>query len=318
MVLFPIRLIVKTLLKYRMKRNPEILVINILLPAIIGLMASCGCGGKSDKLEVPDETLVENSAVPGTDAEIPMKEVAVASKTYNVADIADESHIYKREVNRDNCLIVISKREFRLYVYECGKDTLLAASFPVCYAKNPGPKTKEGDMCTPECNDLNNPFSISEINSASTWEHDFGDGRGSLKAYGDWFVRLKLTGALASNRSIGIHGSTNNAASVPGRDSEGCIRLRDADIIAFHDLYAQVGQKVLIKGVGERKLPFEQNAENALGASYVASEVGYKLSSGDQSDSPSPVDNGLNEDEVDDEGEGFVEGDTDAREGEVG
>ena len=102
----------------------------------------------------------------------------------------------------------------------------------------------------------------------------FGDGRGQIKAYGDWFIRLKLTGSLAGNRSIGIHGSTNNEASVPGRDSEGCIRLRDADIITLHDLYAQVGQKVLIKGVGERKLPFEEKAEAALGNKYVAPTAG--------------------------------------------
>ena len=234
------------------------------------------CGGKNDKLEVTDEELTETTSVPGTEAEIPMKEVTVDGKTYNVADITDESHLYKQDVNRDNCLIVISKREFRLYVYECGKDTALVASFPVCYAKRPGPKTKEGDMSTPECNDLNDPIRISELNPASDWEHDFGDGRGQIKAYGDWFIRLKLTGALAGNRSIGIHGSTNNEASVPGRDSEGCIRLRDADIITLHDLYAQVGQKVLIKGVGERKLPFEEKAEKALGEKYVAPTAGRK------------------------------------------
>lgn len=241
------------------------------------------CGRKNDQLEVTDEELTETSIVPGTEAEIPMKELTVDGKTYNVADITDESHLYKQDVNRDNCLIVISKREFRLYVYECGKDTTLVASFPVCYAKRPGPKTKEGDMSTPECNDLNDPIRISELNPASDWEHDFGDGRGKIKAYGDWFIRLKLTGSLAGNRSIGIHGSTNNESSVPGRDSEGCIRLRDADIITLHDLYAQVGQKVLIKGVSEKKLPFEEKAEKALGDQYIAPKPGNTLTDNDKS-----------------------------------
>ena len=291
-------------------------LLSIVIIGCIAAMNSCGCGSKRNKLEVPDEELVETSVVPGTDAEIPMKEVKVGQKTYNVADITDEAHVYKQNVNRDNCLIVISKREFRLYVYECGKDTVLAASFPVCYAKNPGPKTKEGDMSTPECSDLNNPFSISEIKSASDWEHDFGDGRGSLKAYGDWFIRLKLTGALASNRSIGIHGSTNNAESVPGRDSEGCIRLRDADIITFHDLFAQVGQKVLIKGVGEKKLPFEQKAEQALGEKYTAPVPGNKLAVGGVSEEN--VDDERTDDGMDESQDGFVEGDNEAREGEVG
>ena len=173
-------------------------------------------------------------------------------------------------------------------------------------------------MSTPECNDLNDPFKISEIKSASTWEHDFGDGRGSLKAYGDWFIRLKLTGSLASNNSIGIHGSTNNAESVPGRDSEGCIRLRDADIITFHDLYAQVGQKVLINGVGEKKLSFEKKAEEKLGNEYVAPVAGYTQpgeaspsesgNAGESSSSPS--DNNSDE--------GLMEGSSQALDGEEG
>lgn len=295
-------------------------IYSLLLTLICCISVSCGCGGKSTKLDVPDDALVETSVVPGTEAEIPMKSLTVGQKTYNVADITDDSHVYKKDVNRDNCLVVISKREFRLYVYECDTDTVLAASFPVCYAKNPGPKTKEGDMSTPECVDMHEPFTISEIKSASDWEHDFGDGRGSLKAYGDWFIRLKLTGSLASNRSIGIHGSTNNAESVPGRDSEGCIRLRDADINTFHDLYAQVGQPVLIKGVGERKLPFELKAEQALGNKYVAPTAGNKLVSGGApvaDDEPIP-DNEDVADDVEEPSDGFVEGDSEAREGEVG
>lgn len=297
-------------------------IINAIVCGVVCLagmqMMSCGCGGESHKHEVDDEELKERNEVPGTVAEIPMKEVTVDGKTYNVADVSDESHIYKREVNRDKCLIVISKREFRLYVYECGEDTVLAASFPVCYAKNPGPKTREGDMSTPECNDLSDPFTISEIKSASDWEHDFGDGRGSLKAYGDWFIRLKLTGALASNRSIGIHGSTNNAASVPGRDSEGCIRLRDADIRTLHDLYAQVGQKVLIKGVGEQKLGFEQRAEQALGSQYVAPKAGYQSAEAqsintDEGTAPDAENNEENENNED-----YPTENSQALEGEVG
>ena len=34
---------------------------------------------------------------------------------------------------------------------------------------------------------------------------------------------------------IGIHGSTNNESSVPGRGSEGCIRLRDDDLIQLKE-----------------------------------------------------------------------------------
>lgn len=242
---------------------------------VLALFAVISCGGNSngsDKEAVDEEGgNTEVSGVLGQEKEIPMKEVQVGSKTYNVADITDESHIYKENVKKSDCMIVISKREFRLYVYECGKDTSLVVSFPICYAKYPEAKTKSGDMRTPECS-LDEPFTISEIVSASDWEHDFGDGRGKLPAYGDWFIRLSTPGFTG----IGIHGSTNNAASVPGRDSEGCIRLRDADIRTFHDLYAAVGQKVVIKSVAEQKYPFEKKAEEALGEKYESPKAGYQ------------------------------------------
>ncbi|MBR6431269.1 MAG: L,D-transpeptidase, partial [Muribaculaceae bacterium] len=57
---------------------------------------------------------------------------------------------------------------------------------------------------------------------------------------------------------IGIHGSTNNESSVPGRASEGCIRLRDADIITLKENYAYVGMPVYIKAEGEGLYPWEK------------------------------------------------------------
>lgn len=156
------------------------------------------------------------------------------------------------DVERKNCFLVVSKTDYKLYVCEVkDKDTLIVASFPVCYAKNKGQKTREGDCCTPECS-FEHPFYISEIKNASTWCHDFKDGRGEILAYGKWFMRLDLSEAfpdneaVAKNRSIGIHGSTNNESSVPGNASEGCIRLRDADLDSLHDNYAYEGQKVIV------------------------------------------------------------------------
>ena len=118
-----------------------------------------------------------------------------------------------------------------------------------------------------------------QIQDASTWHHDFGDGRGSIPSYGNWFLRLETPGFTG----VGIHGSTNNEASVPGRDSEGCIRLRDADLDVLHDRYAQTGQAVIIKGIGEGKYPFEERARAALGDRYRGPVAGNKR----QSDSPS-------------------------------
>ena len=47
-------------------------------------------------------------------------------------------------------------------------------------------------------------------------------------------------------KGIGIHGSTNNENSVPGRGSEGCIRLRNKDLDELKAKYAFVGMRVVI------------------------------------------------------------------------
>ena len=59
---------------------------------------------------------------------------------------------------------------------------------------------------------------------------------------------------------IGIHGSTGNANKMPGRDSEGCIRLRDADVAHLKQHYAQVGMTVEIKGEEQGRHPYENHA----------------------------------------------------------
>ena len=145
-------------------------------------------------------------------------------------------------INKQNCFIVISKPKLCLSVYEVvGSDTVLIKSYPVCVGKNYGQKQKKGDMRTPECSMVNS-FTISEIKNASNWYHDFGDGRGEILAYGNWFMRLVTPGFSG----IGIHGSTNNENSVPGRGSEGCIRLRNDDLDELKEKYAFVGMKVII------------------------------------------------------------------------
>ena len=153
-----------------------------------------------------------------------------------------EPVVFGELVNRDQCFIVIDKPALHLSVYEDQEgDTVLLARYPVCVGKNYGQKEKGGDMKTPECT-FANPFTITEIKPASTWVHDFGDGRGSIKAYGNWFMRLKTY----DFKGIGIHGSTNNESSVPGRGSEGCIRLLNDDLDVLKDRYAFVGMKVVI------------------------------------------------------------------------
>lgn len=227
----------------------------------------------------------EQPAAAGDRATFPCgkKKITVGKKTYDVADIFDERTTYKTEgVTKANLFAIVSKQEYRLYVYEkVGTDTVLVAHYPICYARNTGQKTRTGDSTTPE-GSMTNYFTISEMLNSSTWRHDFKDGRGNMLSYGHWFMRLNLSkatnlnAATRSNRSIGIHGSTNNRASVPGNDSEGCIRLRDEDIIHFHDHFARVGMKVVVKPYNQGKLPFEVKAQKALGNRYYYATKGYK------------------------------------------
>ena len=150
--------------------------------------------------------------------------------------------------------IVISKKDLNLRVYDVVKgDTVLLQEFPACLSKNKGNKQRKGDMKTPE-SPKGKPFRISQIQNASSWHHDFKDGRGSIKAYGNWFLRLATPG----HSGIGIHGSTNNEKSVPGRASEGCIRLLDADIITLKEKNAYVGMPVIIKTENEGLYPWEK------------------------------------------------------------
>ena len=239
----------------------------IIVLATLVMILSCD-GGFLGKSKTPTR---EDSLRMGM-LDIPMKRLTSGSKTYNVADIEDSMHIYRDNVDKDSCFFVISKREYRLYVYQATEgDTLLAAHFPICYAINPEAKEKSGDMRTPECG-LDSPFVITEIVNATTWHHDFGDGRGNIPSYGAWFMRLR-TGF----NGVGIHGSTNNEASVPGRDSEGCIRLRDDDLLLLHDLYAQVGTPVVIKSITASRYEFETRAQEAVGDSYLAPREGNPL-----------------------------------------
>lgn len=153
--------------------------------------------------------------------------------------------------------IVISKRDLVVSVYDRNGagDTVMVAQFPCCLSKNKGNKQKTGDMRTPE-SPANKPFKITQIQNSAGWTHDFKDGRGKIKAYGNWFLRLLTPG----HSGIGIHGSTNNEKSVPGRASEGCIRLRDKDIITLKENYAYVGMPVYIQHEGEAPYSWEERA----------------------------------------------------------
>lgn len=67
----------------------------------------------------------------------------------------------------------------------------------IACGKNYGNKEKQGDLKTPE-----GTFKIIDIQDASKWKHDFGDGKGEIEgAYGNHFIRLETPG----HKGIGIH-----------------------------------------------------------------------------------------------------------------
>ena len=198
-------------------------IINILVFALA--LVSCGGHSSDDKTKAESVNQVES----------------------------DNPIILSTEFEKEKSFIVISKKDLNLKVYaDIDGDTMLLATFPVCLSLNKGQKEKSGDMKTPE-SEPGKPFHIKQIQNASTWEHDFGDGRGKIKAYGNWFLRLETP-----FNGIGIHGSTNNEETVPGRASEGCIRLRDKDIIILKENYAYVGMPVIIKAEEQGALSFEE------------------------------------------------------------
>ena len=198
----------------------------ILFCFLAALLQLSSCGSSTVNQAVEQET---------TTIEVSVTDTIETVKT-------DTATFYSDVVNPKNCFILISKPEYRLYVCEVVEgDTVKRVHYPVCVGKALGQKQKKGDMKTPECT-AENPFVITEIVDASNWHHDFGDGRGSILSYGHWFMRLKTPGFSG----IGIHGSTNNESSVPGRGSEGCIRLRDDDLIQLKEKYAFVGMRVVI------------------------------------------------------------------------
>lgn len=224
-------------------------MINQLFMILFTVMAIVSCGGGGKKEAMPNQQVVNDSEAEFINDDGGFNYRPDTSKVY-----------YNKPIDKTKAFIVISKKELRLYVYaDINGDTTLIAHYPVCLSRNKGQKEKRGDMKTPE-SAPGAPFKIKQIQDASTWTHDFGDGRGAILSYGHWFMRLETPFS-----GIGIHGSTNNEDKMPGRDSEGCIRLRDRDLDHFHDNYAIVEMPVIIKGEKQGNLPFEDKAQKGKG-----------------------------------------------------
>lgn len=140
----------------------------------------------------------------------------------------------KTDQIRNAKFIVINKESMKLMLFDYRGSEI--SSYGISCGKNYGQKMKIGDMKTPE-----GVFHISDIEEASTWKHDFKDGRGKIEgAYGPWFLRIEVPG----HKGIGIHG-THKPESIYTRDTEGCIRLRNEDIEDLR-LKVNIGMVVII------------------------------------------------------------------------
>ena len=130
--------------------------------------------------------------------------------------------------------IFVSKKDLMLSVVSESNDTLFRC--PIACGESLGNKTRIGDRKTPE-----GSFMITKMYDATSWKHDFGDGQGMrLGAYGPLFFRLNVSGF----NDIGIHG-TIFPESIGTRSSEGCVRLRNEDIVILYR-YCYIGMPVII------------------------------------------------------------------------
>ena len=154
-------------------------------------------------------------------------------------------HWYDRKVQdiRNAAFIVVSKEDMKLSLIDyTGK---ILKEYGVACGKNYGNKQEVGDLKTPE-----GVFHISSIEKADDWTHDFGDGQGEVEgAYGPWFLRLETPG----HKGIGIHG-THKPESIGTRDTEGCIRLKNEDLLDLKPR-VHIGMTVIV-------IPSSLDAEN--------------------------------------------------------
>lgn len=195
------------------------------------ILLTCSCGNSSSS--TPAETPVDMSATAVT------------------APVVEEPTGDSRLAEH----IVISKQTMTLKLYD--SQQRLICSFPVAVGKNLGNKRRSGDMKTPE-----GEFKVQQIQPASHWTHDFGDGKGVIEGcYGNWFIRLETP----PHRGIGIHG-THDPASIGTRATEGCIRLHNNDLDSLKPM-VKVGMRVTIEtSVADR------NEDNRIDGKPVTEE----------------------------------------------
>lgn len=197
-----------------------------LLSIALSILFLTGCGSSGKEKGNADSA--QDSAVTFDSAAMAAMEAA--------AEQARQDSIIAAALEGDSLKekhILVNKELFTLFVREDDK-TLFTA--PVCIGRGIGQKRGKGDSKTPE-----GEYKIISLENASSWTHDFHDGKGKVKgAYGNWFFRLNTP----QSTHIGIHG-TLFPETVGTRDSDGCVRLRNEDLDELRK-FVFTGMKVVI------------------------------------------------------------------------
>lgn len=188
---------------------------------------------ETEKIEKAERTLIPVNNNPAKTASLPAPVKTSRIILPSEKDPDTDRIITKK--NNNKYRIIVNKSNHTLSLL---KGDELVKNYPVATGKNTGDKERVGDHRTPVGN-----FKIVSIENASSWTHDFRDGKGKIAgAYGPWFLRLDAKGW----RGIGIHG-THDPDSRGTNATEGCIRLSNEDIAELKEKYAYRNMPVEIR-----------------------------------------------------------------------
>lgn len=221
----------------------KIITIFMAVLMLASAMTIAGCAEEKSKENAKTkvtETQKPQKTQEELAAEKKAKEAAEKKKLEAAEKAKQEKALIKQNADQKKYSIFIKKSAYTLYLLD-NKNTVIK-SYDCTIGKNPGQKQKRGDMKTPT-----GTFYVDEIDDASSWTHDFGDGKGEIKgAYGPWFISIN-TDEMSKGAwgGIGIHG-THKPNVMRAMDSEGCIRLQNQNVEELKQ-YVRVGTKVTIE-----------------------------------------------------------------------